>query len=111
MKIAIESNDGVTIKSPFVQTTGYLVYDVEQSGIKDTEFRKTALSSKAIDSFIKPNEMVNDCNTIISRGMNRNNLHSLKENGIDVYITFKLSAREAVNFYLKENFLNNKTIS
>jgi len=110
MKIAIESNDGVTIKSPFVQTTGYLIYDVEQSGIKGTEYRKTVLKSRAVIPVAKPPAMVNDCGTVISRGMNRGNLKSLKEKGIDVFITFKLSARDAVKFYLKENLLNNKIL-
>jgi predicted Fe-Mo cluster-binding NifX family protein len=110
MKIAIESNDGVTIKSPFVRTTGYLVYDVEQSGIKGTEFRKTAPKQRTIGSVTKLPAMVNDCKTVISRGMNRGNLQSLKEKGIDVFITFKLSARDAVKFYLKENFINSKTL-
>ena len=106
MKIAIESNDGVTIKSPFVQTTGYLVYNVEQSGIKETEYRKTALNPKTTETVTKFPAMVNDCKTVISRGMNRGNLQSLKKKGVDVFITFKLSARDAVKVYLKENLLN-----
>jgi len=54
--------------------------------------------------------MVNDCGTVISRGMNRGNLQSLKEKGIDVFITFKLSARDAVKFYLKESIINKKIL-
>jgi len=111
MKIAIESNDGVTIKSPFARTTGYLVYDIEQSGIKGTEYRKTGRESMTVSPVAKPPAMVNDCKTVISRGMNRGNLQSLKKRGIDVFITFKLSARDAVKFYLKENLLNSKTLS
>ena len=110
MKIAIESNDGVTIKSPFMQTTGYLVYDVEQSGIKGTEYRRTAAKSRTVDPVTKPPAMVNDCKTVISRGMNRSNLQSLKKRGVDVFITFKLSASDAVKFYLKENLINSKTL-
>ena len=41
MKIAIESNDGVTIKSPFLPTTGYVVYDVDESEIISCLFRAT----------------------------------------------------------------------
>lgn len=109
MKIAIESNDGVTIKSPFVRTMGYLVYDVEQSGIKATEYRRTAPKSRTVGSVTKPPATVNDCKTVISRGMNRGNLQSLKEKGVDVFITFKLSVRDAVKIYLKENLINSKT--
>jgi predicted Fe-Mo cluster-binding NifX family protein len=110
MKIAIESNDGVTIKSPFVRTTGYLVYDVEQSGIKGTEYRKTAAKQRNVDLVTKPPAMVNDCKTVISRGMNRGNLQFLKKKGIDVFITFKLSARDAVKLYMKESLINSKIV-
>ncbi len=34
MKIAIESNDGETINSPFDKPKGYLVFDVEDTGLK-----------------------------------------------------------------------------
>jgi len=110
MKIAIESNDGVTIKSPFVLTTGYLVYDVEESGIKGSEYRRSALKPRTLGHMSKSPAMVNDCKTVISRGMNRSNLQTLKQKGIDVFITFKLSARDAVKFYLKENIINNKIL-
>ncbi|MBT8387181.1 MAG: hypothetical protein KJO12_07195 [Ignavibacteria bacterium] len=106
MKIAIESNDGVTIKSPFVRTTGYLVYDVEESGIKGSEYRRRALKPRIDDNMNKSQALVNDCETVISRGMDRGNLQSLKQKGIDVFITFKLSAGEAVKSYLKENLIN-----
>ncbi len=110
MKIAIESNDGVTIKSPFVRTTGYLVYDIEKSGVKGTEYRKTDLKPRTVNPITKTSTMVNDCKTVISRGMDRGKLLSLKERGIDVFITFRLTAGDAVKSYLEENLLNNKAV-
>ena len=47
MKIAIESNDGVTLKSPFSQTRGYIVCDIENEEIEKSEYieiRSTAHS-------------------------------------------------------------------
>ena len=41
MKIAIESNDGITIKSPFLPTKGYVVYDIDESDIVNSEYRKS----------------------------------------------------------------------
>ena len=46
MKIAIESNDGETINSPFDKPKGYLVFDVEDTGIKDTKYIKLKTSEK-----------------------------------------------------------------
>ena len=46
MKIAIESNDGETINSPFDKPKGYLVFDVEETGIKDTHYIKLQTTGK-----------------------------------------------------------------
>ena len=46
MKIAIESNDGVTIKSPLIPTKGYVVYDVKESDIVGSEYRESNLREK-----------------------------------------------------------------
>jgi predicted Fe-Mo cluster-binding NifX family protein len=103
MKIAIESNDGITIKSPFLKTEGYLVYDIDESHINSYEYRKAVQRKKAEVSLSKnPRNALNDCSTIISRGMNRIELQSLKEEGKKVFITFKTSAKDAVNLYMKE---------
>ena len=38
MKIAIESNDGVTLKAPYSQTMGYIVCDIESERIEKSEY-------------------------------------------------------------------------
>jgi predicted Fe-Mo cluster-binding NifX family protein len=101
MKIAIESNDGVTINSPFTRTNGYLVYEVGESGIKNSEFIKASQDAQQ--------QNLNDCRTIISRGMDRNHFLELKKKGIDVFITFKSSAKDAVQIFMKENLLRQST--
>jgi predicted Fe-Mo cluster-binding NifX family protein len=106
MKIAIESNDGVTIKSPFIHTRGYLVYDINESDIIGYEYRQNEEKrSPVIGSsapFINMQSLLKDCKTVISRGMDRSSLKQLKQTGIDVFITFKTSAKDAVRLYLKE---------
>lgn len=106
MKIAIESNDGVTIKSPFLQTRGYLVYDTNESDIIGYEYRQNKEKrSPAIGnsvSFINIQSLLKDCKTVISRGMDRSSLKQFKQKGIDVFITFKTSAKDAVRLYLRE---------
>jgi predicted Fe-Mo cluster-binding NifX family protein len=111
MKIAIESNDGMTVKSPFIPTRGYVVYDVKDSGIVGTEYRESdirELKSKGPKFNISAqiNSLLNDCSTIISRGMDRGNLEVLKQEGKDVFITFKTSAKDAVRLYMREQFIN-----
>ena len=107
MKIAVESNDGVTIKSPFIRSKGYLVFNVDESSITGYEYRE---SDDGETRKIRSKPLLDDCGAIISRGMDRTNLKELKEKGIDVFITFKTSAQDALRVYLKENLLNTNSI-
>ena len=107
MKIAIESNDGITIKSPFLPTKGYVIYDIDESDIVNSEYRESRFKSKKIGEG-KLNSILNDCSAIISRGMDRSNLDVFKKEGVDVYITFKTSTKDAVRLYMRELLISNK---
>jgi len=113
MKIAIESNDGVTIKSPFLPTTGYIVYDVDASEIVGTEYRQKDQKRKRVNGekilvSNKADSLLNDCSAVISRGMDRNNLDVYKKEGKDVFITFKTSSKDAVRLYLREQLISHR---
>jgi predicted Fe-Mo cluster-binding NifX family protein len=115
MKIAIESNDGVTIKSPFLPTTGYVVYDVDESEIISSEYRENSRKKKRADGdkmFISGNihSLLNDCSAIISRGMDRSNLDIFKKEGKDVFITFKTSTKDAVRIYMREQLISQRMV-
>ena len=113
MKIAIESNDGTTIKSPFIPTKGYVVYDIKESDIVASEYRKSNRrvkkpSGEKVIAPTKVRSLLNDCSTIISRGMDRSNLNVLKQEGMDVFITFKTSTKDAVRLYMRELLITNR---
>ena len=113
MKIAIESNDGVTIKSPFLPTTGYIIYDVDESEIISTEYRERRDKKKRINGdkiFVSntTHSLLNDCSAIISRGMDRSNLDIFKKEGKDVFITFKTSTKDAVRVYMREQLISHR---
>ena len=113
MKIAIESNDGITIKSPFIPTKGYVVYDVKESDIVASEYRETNLrerkhSGEKVFVPTKVRSLLSDCSTIISRGIDRSNLNVLKQEGMDVFITFKTSTKDAVRLYMRELLITNR---
>jgi len=113
MKIAIESNDGETIKSPFLPTKGYVVYDIEESDIVKSEYRTSSSKTKRLSGernlvSTKDKSVLNDCAAIISRGMDRSNLDIFKKEGMDVYITFKTSTKDAVRLYMRELLISNK---
>jgi len=113
MKIAIESNDGETIKSPFIPTKGYVVYDVDESDIIGAEYResKSGKRETIADKSTNPvniHNLLNDCSAIISRGMDRGNLDIFKNEGMDVFITFKTSTKEAVRLYMRELLIGHR---
>lgn len=113
MKIAIESNDGQTIKSPFIPTKGYVVYHVKDSGIVETEYRESnskdfKTTDQKNNTLVYIRSLLNDCSAIISRGMDRGSIDVLKQDGKEVFITFKTSAKDAVHLYMREQILNNK---
>ena len=114
MKIAIESNDGETINSPFDKPKGYLVFDIEDTGIKETKYIKLKASEKKpgtvppgkTKNINRQNFPLEDCCTIITRGMNNKHRSELKENGVDVFVTFNTRAKDAVRAYLRERLIN-----
>jgi predicted Fe-Mo cluster-binding NifX family protein len=114
MKIAIESNDGETINSPFDKPKGYLVFDVEDTGIKETKYIKLQTPGKKSET-VSPGKTKNinrqsfpfeDCCTIITRGMENKHRIEFKEKGVEVFITFNTRAKDAVRAYLRERLIN-----
>lgn len=115
MKIAIESNDGITIKSPLIPTRGYVVFDINESDIIGSEYRASNVKVKKItaerDIKIESTQsLLNDCSAIISRGMDRCNLDIFKKEGKDVFITFKTSTKDAVRLYMRELLISHRLL-
>ncbi len=114
MKIAIESNDGETINSPLDKPKGYLVFDVEDTGIKETKYIKLQTSEKKSETVSagktkninRQSFPLEDCCTIITRGMETKHRIEFKEKGVEVFITFNTRAKDAVRAYLRERLIN-----
>lgn len=112
MKIAIESNDGETLNSPFCKTRGYIICDIDNASITSTKYVKIKSGYENLEVGSKRRTLrknifsLSDCRTVITRGMARNSLKDLKENGIDVFVTFNTRAKDALSAYLKERLLN-----
>lgn len=101
MKIAVESNDGENIKSPFDETRGYLVFEVINDTVEETKYyklRKATAFSKVLS--------LSGCKTIITRGMYKEKREQFIDQGFDVFVTFNTSARDALDSYIKENIIN-----
>lgn len=106
MKIAIESNDGVTLKSPFSQTKGYIVCDIDKPGSEKSEYIQLSGIRKRTHRKTESAFRLTDCRTVISRGMNDENRHLLNEQGIEIFITFNTLVKDALHSYMKEKMIS-----
>ena len=114
MKIAVESNDGINIASPFNLLKNFMVFEVDgKSDPKDISISGTQLNHKNqmkhIRNISKTENIVSelsDCSTVISHCLNRPLINNLRRSGVDVYITFKDKVDDALNQYFKDEFIH-----
>ena len=113
MKIAVESNDGVNISSPFNLLKNFMVFEVDEESdpinLKNPEVTIDHENRlKLVKSIGKTKYMLRelgDCSTVISHGLNRPLLNNLQRSGVDVYITFQNRIDDAVGQYLKDKMI------
>ncbi len=101
MKIAVESNDGETLKSPFDEIRGYLVFDVVDHIVEDANYFEVKKPTSILQI-----PSLNSCKTIITRGMDRDKRQKFNRDGFDIFVTFNTSARGALDSFLKEKIIN-----
>jgi predicted Fe-Mo cluster-binding NifX family protein len=125
MKIAIVTDDGKTISQHFGRARYYLVVTVEDSRVVNKEQRPKAghhgehaheshasagarhgfdTQAQATHAGMMAN--VADCQLVIAGGMGWGAQASLKQAGIDVFMTDKIDIDEAINLYLQGKLVN-----
>lgn len=118
MKIAVVTDDGVTIAQHFGRAKYYQVFEIDDGAIKGSERRPKAghhvegaehhrehegthghdHGDPAIHNAMLSN--VADCEALIARGMGWGAYEAMKEAGLKPYITDIESAEEAVKAYI-----------
>ena len=114
MKIAVESNDGVNLSSPFNLLKNFMIIEVnEKSNPINLRTREVSIEHKnrlkLVKNFSETKYMLReleDCSTIISHGLIRPLLNNLNKSGVDVYITFQNRIDRALNQYLKDKSIH-----
>ena len=112
MKVAIASNDGVTISAHFGRTAGFVIFEIENGQIKERVFRKNDFTgharglegaSHAVDRHGPILEALKDIHTVIANGMGRRIYDDLKNAGIETFIVQESDTQQAINLYLENN--------
>ncbi len=114
MKIAVDSNDGINIASPFNLLKNFMVFEV--GGINDPlNFSAPRAQSnnknklKHIRNISKTANIeseLSDCSTVISHCLNRPLLNKLRKSGVDVFITYQDRIDDALNQYIKDKSIH-----
>lgn len=111
MKIAIASDDKVTICAHFGRTLGFLIFDIEDNKIVGKEYINNDFTGHAQghhDSHEAGHQhshgnildALKDCQVVISRGMGRRLYIDFQQANKEVFISNESNAEKAVELYL-----------
>lgn len=127
MKIAIPSDDQVTVAPHFGRTLGFNVYTIENNEIKSSEYRSNTFTGHAQNeqnvqhvhdhshsqgehnhSHSKIMDSLGDCEIVIAGGMGRRLYVDFENAKKQVFVTKEKHAETAVKMFLEETLDNNK---
>ena len=113
MKIAVESNDGINIASPYNLLKNFMVFEIEETSTPmNCETLGAMLNNrqlKPIKNISKANQMLTElceCSTIITHNLSKPLLNKLQGSGVDVFITYQNRINDALNQYLKDRMIH-----
>ena len=113
MKIAIASNDGITICGHLGRCASFVVCEIEDGKIISKELRRNNVTSHAVGGCTHSHEpgegnhshagvvgALGDCQVVISQGMGRRIAEDLEKADIKPIITSEMDGEKAVRDYL-----------
>lgn len=114
VRVAIATDDGLTVSEHFGQAGSYVVYEIEDGKIKGKETRPKASHShpggihgsdhgqgageQALHQSMLSN--VADCQAVFARGMGWGMYQALKQSGMKPYLIEEASADDAVKAFI-----------
>jgi predicted Fe-Mo cluster-binding NifX family protein len=108
MKIAVASDDEITIAQHFGRTKGFVIVELENGSITNREYRENNFTSHGRGpKNYEPEpgrhgpilEALKDCDVIISHGMGKRLLSDLKVAVIEICCTEEMYVARAINYY------------
>jgi predicted Fe-Mo cluster-binding NifX family protein len=110
MKVAIASDNGITISSHFGRTLGFEIFEIENGVIVNQLFRKNDFTGHArgmegaghhADHHGPILEALKDCNVVIAHGMGRRIYDDLQRAGIETFIVEENDTKQAIQLYME----------
>lgn len=119
-KIAMPSDDQVSISGHFGRTKGFLIFDIDGNKVNNKIYVENNITGHAQghhnDHQHDHNhqhshggilQALKDCKVIIARGMGRRLMIDFAENNKEVFVTDTANADEAVDQFIKGNLDHN----
>jgi predicted Fe-Mo cluster-binding NifX family protein len=113
MRIAIPTNDGVSISEHFGRSAAFLIFEIENGQIKNRELRtngaKHSHAQGACDHHSADNKphshagilaALDGCEVVICAGMGQRAAEALSASGAQIVIAAPVSAQDTVTAYL-----------
>ena len=110
MQVAVASDDGKTIARHFGRARGFLVYEIENSRIRNRRYVRNTFTGHAgnVEAGHDPADChdsiiaaLNDCEAVISHGMGKRIYRDLRKAGITAYVVDETDADAALSLYLR----------
>lgn len=111
MKIAVPTNDFVTISSHFGRTKGFMVYKIIDEKIYLDQYKINTFTRHARGDHSEHGKHNHDhngiftaigkCQIVIAGGMGNHLLEEFTQNNIQVYLTEEKNILKAIDLYIK----------
>lgn len=118
MKIAIASDDKMTVSQHFGKTRGFVIAEIDNKNVTALDYRTNTFTGHArglehaghhIDRHSPILEALQDCEAVISQGMGRRIYDDLMNAGIKVFVTGEADVGKAIALYI-EGKLEDRTL-
>lgn len=117
MKIAIASDDGITVCSHFGRAKGFVIAEIENGQLKSKDYLPNTFTGHAMGmhhdeqthhygSHANIIRALSDCKAVISHGMGKRLYDDLTQAGKEVYVTDEVEVDKAIELYLNGRLKN-----
>lgn len=122
MKIAVPSEDKISIARHFGRANGFIIFEIENNEIKEKEYRKNSFTGHMQGLHVAHQNNhehghhhshegilsgLADCEVIIAGGMGRRAFNDLDKAGKKIFVTKLSNAEEAIQSYLANELEHN----
>lgn len=109
MKIAIASDDKITISHHFGRAQGFSIFEIDKNKILSQEYRANNGKSNGNCGSCNHAMMIDnikDCQVVISYGMGKKIYNDLTSNNISAIVTEEKTVKEALEKFMKDDLKN-----